>query len=324
MTDIERSISPNGFPDGYKFEQTLSDIVISFPVPENSTLDSIEFNIDQENNTIYASMQDQEYPSVCGVLYKSIQTEKHEITNSHFQITLQKTEPEIWPLLIKNESLHGIDPKSVFILGIYNDSKGLPREAFGMFKASANMGYFIAQVLVADTYLNEDNPYDIKKDIPQAIKILESIPPEKLSPDVAIKLANAYLSADRRIDAITTFRQIAQNSLEARLSLAKLLSPIASPGCGNDAEEAVSHLQILANENIVEAMNLLAQHYAKGCGVKKNMKEAKALAQKIKEIDPRAPEPIQSSGTVTTVIAAVSTAAILFGVGFLLKRRYYK
>ena len=322
--DVEHLISDEGIPEGYKFDQISTQCTVSFPVPEGLTMEGIEFEFNKDTNEIFIKIKGNEYPQVCGILDGTVASEHHEIVDSVFHLVLEKKDEILWAYLISGRSSKGIDPKSLFILGFGADMNKNPREAFGLFKESANKGYFQAKLIVADTYLNDDNPYDIKADYKKGIKVLESIPKERYHTELYKFLANAFIKANEIEKAAEILRNISTESDEARLTLAKLFSPVCGCKDNSKVDEAVSNLKILAKKKNVEAMKILAQHYANGYGVDKDLDKAKSLLKKVHKNDPEALNDCQKSSVSITLIsiAAVSVALIGFlGIRLFMRRR---
>ncbi|KAH0787108.1 hypothetical protein GPJ56_009106 [Histomonas meleagridis] len=313
--EIERTISSEGIPDGYSFEQTRSNIILKFQVPRSYDLSMIEFSI--YDGTIIAGIKGSE-PLICGKMFGSIIRENHYITDGMFRIDIKKADSQIWPVFIINPSDQGIDPKSQFILGVYNDALGNENEAFSNIYQSAQRNYFPAQIFVSDIFLSDANPYGVKKDPVKAIQFLESISPEKLTENISLTLANAHLSIGQRSEAMNVLRSISRSSQIAKLQLAKMMSPIADVN-GQQPEEAVKLLESLSNEGNLEALELLSKHYLKGIGVKKDKNRSREIEQRIREIDPKYFPESKFSGTAKNVLVAACISTVLIGAVTLIR-----
>lgn len=324
--DVEHLISEDGIPDGYRFDQLSTQCTVSFPVPPGASLGDIEFRFDAAAREIFVRAAGSDRPQLCGVLGGTVRSEHHEIVDGVFHIVLEKADEVIWAYLISGRSRDGIDAKSLFVLAFGADARGSPREAFGLFRETARMGFVQAKLVVADTYLRDDNPYDVRADCAKAIAVLESIPEERFGAELCMYLARAYVMAREQKKAVDVLRRVAGESDEARLQLAKLLSPVCAEGAAEEgaAEEAAEHLRILAKRGCAEAMRVLAQHYANGCGVKRDPSKAKSLLRRAKEADPSVMEGCERAYVSRTVVAAVAVAVAaigIIGIGVFARRR---
>ena len=93
---------------------------------------------------------------------------------------------------------------------------------------------------------------------------------------------------------------------------AKMLSPLSDKE-GNQPELAVEYLNDLSKENDVEAIELLANHYSKGIGVKKDIKHSKELIKRINEIDPNYRKDNKISGIATNILVTIVLSSIFIG-----------
>ena len=313
--EIERTISCEGIPDGYSFEQTRSNIVLKFPIPKSCDSSMVEFSI--FDGSILAGIKGSE-PLICGVMFGSIIRENHDyLVDGMFKIDLKKADSQVWPVLIIKPSNQGIDPKSQFLLGVYNDALGNEAEAFSLILQSAQRNYFPAQIFVADIFLSDTNPYGVKKDPIKAIHFLESISPEKLTENISLTLANAHISIGQRLEGMNVLKSIAKWSETAKLQLAKMMSPISDVN-GKQPVEAVDLLESLSNFGNIEALDLLSKHYSKGIGVKKDKNRSKELEQRIRDLDPNYFKESKFSGIAKNVLVATLISTALIGAASLI------
>ena len=307
--DLERSVAgKNGIPEQYQFTQDAKTCTITFTVSSPRP----QITINQEESTILVVEQDKNI-ILCGVTYGRFF--RNAITNNEnkYTITLTKESPVIWPLLIKKPSSHGIDRKSLFVLGLEKDASGDYEGAFKCYKDSANQGFVHAKVLVSDILMSDINNYGASKDVNEGIRLLSSIPPEKQTTDIILCLSRALIEQNKKEEAaekIRAYLQVKDDDV-ARLALVKMISPFGE-GLLNYPEEAIYHLEILAEKDNPEAIRLLAQHYYKGVGVKGDKKRARELDQKACQIDTEL-TPLYQKGIGQNIAIAAGVSTIFVG-----------
>lgn len=309
--DLEHVASPSGINEGYTFSQTVSNISLTFPIPNNCDPSHIECVFNPHEKSILAGIKGQE-PILCGEMWSSTFNMKQTMTPTNYKIDLQKDEHSIWPLFILKPSIKGIDPKSQFIVGIYQDALGSPQEAYDHYCKAMERGYIPAKILVADILLSETNPYDIHQNIEEAIQILESIPFEKRNDSITIRLANALVQIGKQKESIQVLKDAADSSSIIRLELALRLSPL-SQFKGKYPDEAVRHLEILAQDNNECAIELLCLHNLKGCGTNKNKTRAKLLDSQLCNLNPNRVPLFKQRGFATNAAITLSISASLIG-----------
>lgn len=308
--DLEKCLQLDQYPDQYSFTQTLSAITISFPALNQS---SVEVNIDLSESSICAGIKGNP-PSVCGIMFSRSYRHEESFADGVFKITFSKENNEIWPVLIIEQSLtHGIDPKSQFLLGFYKISTLSEESAFSYFKDSADRGFIPAQICVADILMSDTNPYDVPKDVDAAISILDSIPIDRRTSNIAINLSNALVEQKRPEEARHTLEISAEKFPDVKLSLVKMISPITNKNANdNDAISAVNYLESLVGQRNAEAMKLLSMHLAKGKGVAKNKQRAIELEREANSIDPRIPIELSDHSVASNLmISGLASAAVL-------------
>ncbi|KAJ1535557.1 hypothetical protein HK096_002341 [Nowakowskiella sp. JEL0078] len=162
----EISSPPPTFFDGslYLWTQTDDQITISFPFPSNPSFQpKKDFLFECTDNSILCSIKGETEPRVKGKLFASInkfdslwQVDKNsQLSQPLITIHLEKAHTQIlWPHLIHiaiNEDLdHGIDPQSLYILGLSHHSDlGMPRKSLELITKAAQRGCIPAQLKLA-------------------------------------------------------------------------------------------------------------------------------------------------------------------------------
>ena len=231
------------------------------------------------------------------------------------RVEMQKVEARNWPLLIKRPSGSEIDPMSQFMLGVEKEASGHPWEAWSFFKKAAERGYVHAVILVADSLLNDVNPYRVRKDEEEAIRLLQSIPEDRKRPPIRVVLSSALREVGRIAEGKAELEKAGEESPDARKELIRVLTTLPDP-TGENLAERVHHLELLAANDDVEALQMLAKCYASGKGCAKNRERAKQLAHRAHELDPSIPPAVESSGIATNVAVAVAIGAVFLGTVF--------
>jgi hypothetical protein len=324
MVDLEHCLAEEGISHGYRFDQTDSVITLYFPIPPGIERSGIDFELSGDDNSFFAGVPGVP-ASICGVMFDAIH--RHEITYSRGQcrIKLHKTKRSIWQIFIRGRSIRGIDPKSLFMLGVYDDACARPRAAWLKFEESANLGYVPAKFLMATTLLNDGNPYHVSKDELRGVAILDSIPAEYLTPQIRMVHFDALLRVGEPDRARIVLSEAALTSSDARLRLVHFLDKLPDPD-GAIERELIAHLETLVGENYADACLALAQRYITGKGVQKDSEVARQLAARAHELDPNLPETVEAHdgmASVPMVIATVSLVLLGFAlsVGFVRKRK---
>ncbi|OHT11433.1 hypothetical protein TRFO_19064 [Tritrichomonas foetus] len=309
--DLEQILGLNEYKDQYNFTQTDKSITITFPAIDPNLVD---INIDHSDSSIIAGMKGFP-PAVCGTMYAK--SYRHEVKNvkGNVKIILHKEMNEYWPLFIISSSSRGIDPKSLFMIGYYKISTFDEESAFNYFKEASDCGYLPAQLCVADILLSDTNPYDVPKDVDEAIRILKSIPLNRRSPKVTICLSDALLTQENQLEARHVLEESAETGSEVKIKLVKMISPIFNKnGTNEDATQAVNYLLPMAIEqNNPEALKLLSQHVAKGKGIQKDYAKAIEYEQIAHSIDPKIPIELKENAVLKNLLIVGLTSAIVIG-----------
>lgn len=319
--DLEHATCPTGINDGYTFQQTISSIIITFPISSGCDISKIEFSLIDTEKSIYAGIKGQK-PNVCGKMWGSTFNVNHSLTNTLCKIIMQKEEHVIWPLFIDGPSIKGIDSKSLFVLGIFEDAKGNSSCAYQNYCKAAEQDYKPALLFLADALLSDTNPYDVPQNIEESISLLQRIPLEFRDDAITKRLASAMLHLGQKEKALNELKRKADEYPEVRLELAKRLSPL-SEYKGNEPDQAVHHLEILAAKDNFEALLLLSQHLFKGCGTKKDKQRAIQIDKHLAEIDIHHQPVFKDRRAATSAAIALSLSLALIGttVGLLIIRR---
>ncbi|KAH0787812.1 hypothetical protein GPJ56_008335 [Histomonas meleagridis] len=320
--DIEHSLSEEGINYGYQMTQNDETITVTTKYSPKFSGQGVIFEYLPEDNSLYLGFREQP-PEICGRLYSGVNSAICNSTSTEIIVTLIKSSKNEWPFLISSPSAHGIDSKSLFLLGLHADSSKDYQTAWTNFFNSYKAGYYPAAILVADILMSSENPYSVKQDLDESIKILLNIFDETHKPQIAIKAASALKKRHRFMDARALLERCADQDDDAKLMLAKLLSPIF--GELDEAQHAVSLFAALSSKKNPEAMRCLAKHMLTGSGIEKNKEEAKRLIEEAKSIDGVAAEIIQISDKWSHVLIGaaigVGVAAVAFGIVALWRRR---
>lgn len=276
MGDFEYLISVDGVPEGYIFNQTDSSVIVQFDVPL-SLSNSLYVKVSSDGQSICAGVTG-ESPIVCGTLFDRIDSHTYVVKNSTCRISLEKSVEKPWNLLISGECEAGIDPKSLFMLGVDAEFSENKERAWDCYMRAAESGYLTAKLLVVHALSDENNKYGVLCDNNAVIAHLESVPSDSMNPFLSMFFAEALIKAGRKSQAREVLSGAAEKSQKARLMLTTLLDSMYDES-GEVAKERVHHLTILANCGDTDAMELLAMCYAHGNGVAKNLDRAKELIE---------------------------------------------
>ena len=320
--DLERSIGGRrGVPELYQFTQTPTTCVISFTVKPGvkpqvtiNSADSTILVIGENNSLI-----------VCGVTYGKFFKNTYTVSNNIYTITLFKEERVTWPLLIIKHSSHGIDMKSLYVIGLSEDASGNYKSAFEYYKKAAKEGFIPAKVLVADILMSDINNYDVERNVDEGISLLESIPVERMTTEVVLCLTRTLISKERKEEAARIFKNYLsiKDDHTVAIEYAHHLSPFAD-GTMKNPEEAVMILQGLSEKENTEAMRLLAQHYYKGVGVKADKKLAKELDQRACEINEELTPLYGKKGIGKNIAIAAGVSTVFVGAFAAIYKRLSK
>jgi hypothetical protein len=243
------------------------------------------------------------------------------LSGSACRITLQKFSDRDWPLFISGPTGTGIDPKSLFMLGVYSDACARPRTAWRHFLASADRGFAPAKLIVASALLNDGNPYCVASDASEGIRVLSSLPRAAVTVDVRLVLFRALARAGRASEARAVVSEAARESDVAKWELVRFLE-----GDGGAARERAAALEELAAAGHALACRELARLYAAGRGVRRDLARARELAERAASIDPALPAELPDEGvggnfaaTAGVTVAFLGVAAIAWA--FLSRRR---
>lgn len=320
--DLERAITgtTTGINEGYTFIQTESTIEISFPLLEDCVASNINKIIDTATQGIWIGQKDKD-PIICGIMWGHAYLEKEtQLTNSIKYIFRKNN--ETWPLFISSPSPQGIDPKSEFMLGVYEDSRTSPEKAILHYQEAARRGFLHAKILLADNYLSQINLYNLPRDPLAAsniyLEVFDSPKIGKLRTTLfAVKVAQLLNSLNREEDYFS-FLQKNRDIPEIQFKLAQFLSPLTSKNHHQNAEEAVRELQILADHKYLDAIQLLADHYESGCGIERNLQKSAELRATLYSLDPSRKIEKEEHGFAKNILLssllliATGTATFLF------------
>lgn len=312
--DIEHSVFASGLDYGYRFRQSDTAITVSYALPSDSSACAAEFAL--FDGCICCGLRGAD-PVICGALYDDVSHEEHFVSDGRAVVRLRKANVGIWPILIAAPSPRGIDAKSQFLLGVYCDALGDSDRAFALMQESARRGFFPAQVLVADVLLSDANPYGAARDAAAALQLLEAVARENVTVRIVKTMVSACIECGRRERALGILRDAMGRSNELKKMYAVMLSPLADSE-GNQPAEAVEVLTELANENDIGALELLAEHYAKGVGVPRDAKRAKELLARISQIDPSYRKNYKISSIATNVLVTVVLSSVIIGAASLI------
>lgn len=318
MLDYERLVSPNRITEGYTFDQTEALVIVTFPVPEDKGCRAgVEFHF--EDSEIYAGPRNSD-PAICGTLFDRITHHSMQIEDEVCTIRLTKATPVTWPLLIADESTAGIDPKSLFMLGIRDEFVGCPHQAWERYSQAASRGYVIAKLLAARALIKGSETYGVARNPRAAVDILMSIPEDKQTVEILNLLSDALIQADEIERGRRVLLRAAEKSPESRLRLTKLLNSLPDLS-GENLRERAQHLELLARADNPEAIQLLSQCYATGKGVKKDVRHATELAKRAKSLDPTLPDPFKVNGVSAGMMVTAAISTVVLGVTLWVWRR---
>jgi TPR repeat protein len=206
------------------------------------------------------------------------------------------------------------------MMGIAEDAAGRPGSAWTKLVESACRGYMPAQILVVDSLTNDINPYGVPKDEGEAVRILQSVPERKQTPEMKRLLAKIFVRLGRKDEAREVLLEAAPTSPDARMDLVKLLETMRDRN-GSFSRECVGHLEVLQDEGNPEAMALLADHLYHGKGIKKDRQRAKGLAKRAHELDESLPEVYEMNGMAMGGAIVTGVSIVLLG-GVILFRSF--
>ncbi|EAY07745.1 hypothetical protein TVAG_118260 [Trichomonas vaginalis G3] len=310
MIDLERAVGgAKGITELYEFTQTNQVAIIQFSV-DNGIKPQILIN--QQEGSIYV-ISGENNVIISGLTYGKFYKFETIVENNKYVIKLTKENTDRWPILIKAPSMRGIDNKSLYLIGVYNDGCAKYEEAYKYYYLSATKGFVTAITTVADILLSDYNNYGVKKDVDAALKLLRTIKPVDRTTEVTQTLTTDYISQNKKEEAVKVMKEhlSAKEDLIVRFDLAKLLSPIAG-GIG-PATEAVESLKILVKAGNPEAMQLLAQHLYKGIGTVECRQKALELDAQACEINPNLKRIYGNNGIYQNIAIASATTFAFAG-----------
>ena len=163
--DLERSISsqPTGINEGYCFYQSDKTIEVTFPVPSGCVLQEISSSFDASKKSICYGLNGKP-PAICGILWDNASIKTSILYTDVYKIVFNKHDEKTWPLFISSPSSQGIDPKSEFMLGVFEDAQNSYSKALQYYQHSASQGFLHAKLLLADNYLSSYNNYNLPHD----------------------------------------------------------------------------------------------------------------------------------------------------------------
>ena len=115
MLDLEHSVIPTGLPHGYSFQQSGDAITIKIDLDPSTSESDIVFEYEESENSIYLGRIGKNIPLLCGILFGPVQTPSHEVFPDIIRVTMKKSDPKPWTVVISGPSKKGIDPKSLFL-----------------------------------------------------------------------------------------------------------------------------------------------------------------------------------------------------------------
>lgn len=279
--DLEQTItSLRGLNEGYDVEQTEATITVTVAFPDTTNPSGIISTYTPQDNAVLIGVMGLN-PVVCGILYGPVVNAQNEIHQTTVKMTFTKEFPCTWPVLIVGESPRGIDPKSIFLLGVEQDAMRNHPEALQFYQESAQHGFNFAHILLADIYLSDTRIYGTIKDPHAALEELVQVHKEYLTEEIVLTMADLYAGEGDIDSGIEALRSIKQPTEHLRFEIAKRLSPFYG---GNQPGEAVEILQQLSDEGNSDAMMLLSRHLQSGYGVRRDKRRARNLKEHASKI----------------------------------------
>lgn len=317
---------PKGDCHGYDYQQSNGSSLITVVVPREASVaeSDINFEYNAEERSIYLGVRDQP-PLVCGILYAPVESCKNEVLSDIIKITITKTSNVIWARLISGPSSKGIDAKSLFYYGIHLDTQHQYRDAWTAISKAATLNYFPALLFVAETYMEEQNPYGIPQNVDEGIRIYVEIYNKYHFEDIGLRAAEALRKRQRYTEARAILESCSSTSPEAKLLLGELLSPIY--GEINDPQAAVQYFTELVQTRNPKAMRHLAEHLKQGVGIAQDNDRAEQLIHQANEIEGKNEIVVRyiddwSSVAICASVAAAAVAAA-FGIWVIVSKRHH-
>jgi hypothetical protein len=313
MTDLERCISDEGIPDGYAFSQDHRFVTLTFAVPPGTPPSNLDFSLFDNDRSIRAGLRGRD-PFICGTLFDSVfgPSLSISISGALGEIRIQKTREFYWPVFIADRAGDSIDPKSLFMIGVWEDASARPSAAWQCFLESAERGYVPAKLLIASTLLNDGNPYGILRNDEEGIKVLQSVAKDRMSVEVRLALFRALERSGRMTEAKDVIREAARGSGEALWEKAQFLEKFDD---AEAIEERVTALRELSEENHALACRELAKLYATGKGgVGRDFEKARELAEQATLLDPDLPSDLPDEGVGGNLAAMTGVTVGFLGV----------
>jgi hypothetical protein len=310
--DLDLAIGASGIPYGYTFQQSSTKIVVTIdrdrPFPDTS----LDQAFDPNENSIFIAVRD-EYPLLVGILYARIDPASFsvDVRPDIITVTFTKATAEDWPLIVADESSSGIDPKSQFVLAVKAYNEHLWELAWAHLTNSAAAHFCPALLAVSQIYNFPANPCGVKSNPDECIRILISIYREYRVPEIGIRAALTLKEHHKFEEAKQLLEECMDSSPQAKLILAKLLSPIF--GELNDAERAVELFESLSAEQNADAMRYLAAHYSQGMGVRANQRIARRLSAEAEQLSNPEKQESRFGWTPWVItISVLGVAALLY------------
>lgn len=331
--DLEREFCPpDGIPESYIFKQTKNMVMVSLPVPENTTSTQMIFLYNSNDGSIIAGLEGTN-PMLCGKVYQKATKQSMKIEGNFFNLTFKKAIPDDWPLLIKSSSPEGIDPKSLTILAFKDIKNGNFADAFEKFKAAADAGFEYAIVATGKLMINPPKEYGITPQIEQGIILLMSdlVNRSKLDDETLVHLSDALISLDRVDDAIQLLEPFIKKSTDIAVAYIKATSPLYY-GNMNTKFQAILQIEKLISANDPLGYLFKAEHVLKGVGYDYDKVEFEQLIAKVIELDhtlfPLAKDLLdqdRKKTSIPTIIGiGVAVAAVAIGLFYIVYKRNKK
>jgi len=316
--EIERVVSgSNGIPFGYFFSQNERKCWIKLKFRDQKPM----VVINQTESSISVREEEND-PLIYGITFGKFYKYEVDFSRNELEIELYKDSDLMWPILISAPLNGTMDMKSIFVLGLYEESKGRLEKAFDLYMNSHIKGFIPAKVLVSDNLLSDTNNYNVTRNEEEAIRILLSIPIREMDETLILHISSVLAKNGKKNEARNIVQDwlIHKQSQSVTYELACLLSPFM--GGLDESEQAVTVLESLVEFENAKAIQLLSLHLYNGIGCEKNKQRAKELDILACNIDKSLQPQFKDHGITTSLLMTVGFSSVfVFAVLWALKKK---
>lgn len=314
----------------YDLEDREDEIDIIFNHPPTFDPKSLKIELSEDKLNFSVTLPDQ-IPIISGRLTEAVTSMTTNTSQNKFIITLEKSEQNKWPLLIKDvhETTKQIDPQSAFNLFALNHETQEP-EAHQMCQKMINIAidaHFLPAILIG-IKINQEQGGD-----QEALMQFLHIAAFEYEHPMSCFILGQMLVSNKQfaMDGFNLLLKAAQLGVGLAVSvLGTLLSPLSDVDFQvKNAKQALEWFeQVIAVTDEPIALYEAAKLYDAGLGCIRNHEKALDYAKRAKKLNPNLPDlptPNTSKHYLKTVgicsIVGIAAGAIGYGIYKIIKNR---